>query len=308
MSDENIRPEIANMPVEQMEAIVENHTPAPEHKPSLFDAGQDADKKLTAAMNAIYTKSEARAERADVVVPSIKAHGKDPYGNPMPGHSLDEAFEKTYDFLHATKAEQKTQLEAHQLMKQVRENAAKFSVTLDDQGAMFAAMQLEEALAKEAKEQADDPWQPAAQEISRHYPGQAPHEIARGYAQLESRFRSDPVAGFSEMAHGIGQHPVAIAQQVIARYSQQQPQISQADYQAAYGIVDRTTQSLPRFNELEPDILAVIQDGNFKKTGNYEQDLRRAYNTAVQRDKKRSTADRMDRSMRASYAKIAGRK
>ena len=57
LSDENIRPEIANMPVEQMEAIVENHTPAPEHKPSLFDAGQDADKKLTAAMNAIYTKS-----------------------------------------------------------------------------------------------------------------------------------------------------------------------------------------------------------------------------------------------------------
>ena len=28
LSDENIRPEIANMPVEQMEAIVENHTPS----------------------------------------------------------------------------------------------------------------------------------------------------------------------------------------------------------------------------------------------------------------------------------------
>ena len=285
-----VSPEVQSMPVEAMERVVESRkSNEPPTKPTLFEGARESelDKKL----GKIFDKSTARD---DVVlgkrdVPSAKTN------------SLDEAFAATFDWLNAPEAEKQVRRDADKAIDDMIANAKNIGLKMTREEA--ATKLWERDHMQEAQDQANavNEWAPAAQEIQKFYPNEQPAAIAAEYARLEGRFRADPVAGFGEMANGIGVHPVQLAQQVIARYSQQQPQISQADYQRANDIVVRTAQSLPRYDELEGDMLAIIQDGNFKKTGDYSADLKRAYNTAVQRDKKRSTNDRLDRSLNAVY-------
>jgi hypothetical protein len=280
----------------KIDAITEAREPnVPESKPTIFDHSGDA--KLTSEMGKIFDKSTGKAQLADEqkTVPSI-----------TPATSLDDAFEKTAEHIYSSKEQRATVADAHKLVEQVRDRAARFGVKLDDAQAMEAAMKLEETLAQEAKAQAADPWQPAAQEISQHYPGQAPHEIARGYAQLETRLRADPVAGVAEIANGIGMHPLQLAQNIFQRYGQQQNQPTQQDVNRLYGIVEQAYSQNPRMAELEQDVLDEL--GATKRSGDPAADLHRAVQKAEAKNRKRSTSDRMDRSMNAAYDRAAGRK
>jgi hypothetical protein len=101
----------------KIEATRSAHEPnIPEPKDTLFE--HDRDGELSKELGKIYDKSEAKSTAADdrTTIPGIKPTRTDPYGNVTPGDTLDTAFEKTYDFLHAPKAEQETQRDAHRLM------------------------------------------------------------------------------------------------------------------------------------------------------------------------------------------------
>ena len=113
------------------------------------------------------------------------------------------------------------------------------------------------------------------------------------------------------MANGIGVHPVRLAQEVIARYQhpqyqQQQQQHQQQQYQqgvaALTNLVEHQYQQFPRMAELEEDILAELN--STKRSGDPAKDLQGAYRRADAKNRKRSTSDRIDRSMNRTFDRI----
>ncbi len=311
--------EYENMPVEQIDSEIANlegqlaargvdvpketkpEKPAVE-KPGLFEHGSDA--KLTKSMERVYDKAEAKDDflLGAKDVPSAKAD------------SFDDSFEKTFDWIEKSEPERTTLRDARGLLDTVRENARKFGVELSDEQAMNKAMELEQQQAAEAKAQQADPWQSAAAEIQKYYPTAKAPEIAAEYAKLEGRFRQDPVAGFSEMANGIGVHPVQLAQAVIARhqhpqYQHYQQQQQQQDYQQAVAaltnLVEQQYAANPRMAELAEDVVAELASA--KRSGDPAADLRRAVQKAEQKNRKRSTSDRIDRSMNATFDRVIKR-
>ena len=153
------------------------------------------------------TASTAKTE-ADAIVPSI-----------LPGDSTQAAMEKTWDYLHASPQEQATQREASRPVEQVRDNAAKFGVTLDDKAAMEAAMKLE---AEQANSTPSIPaeLQPALKSIAELYPNRAPHEVANEYAQIDRDFKRDPVnIAFRILQERTGLSALEVARQVAMAHS-----------------------------------------------------------------------------------------
>lgn len=300
MSDENVRPEIANMAPEQMERVIAETQPnVPESKPTIFD--HSGDSKLTKEMGAVFDKAEAKGAREDELktVPAIRSTKTDPYGNLTPGDFLDTAFEKTYDYLHAPKGEQQTQRDAHKLMKQVRENAEKFGVKLDDQTALWACMELEQKQADEARAQAGNEYAPAAEAMRSVYQDQDPNQTATWFRDVKQSFDRDPVAATAWAAEQYGMSPLQLAQQIYQRYGQQQQQPTQQDVAAVTNIVERQFAENPRMEEMADDILAELKSA--KLTGDRASDLRRAVQKAETKNRKRSSGDRIEKSMRASY-------
>ena len=151
------------------------------------DAGITED-AMRAEMSAVYDRVEAKAERAEerLTMPATTTNDE---GRP---NTLHETFTKSYEWLEASPQEQATQRAAADLVQQVRDNAAKFGVTLDDKAAMEAAMKLE---AEQANSTPGIPaeLQPALKSISEMYPNRAPHEVANEYAQIDRDFQRDPV-------------------------------------------------------------------------------------------------------------------
>jgi hypothetical protein len=110
----------------------------------------------------MYDRNQAKAERAEEakIVPSVK-----------PADSLNEAYEKTWEYLHASPKERATQRDASQLVEQVRANAAKFGVELSDTEAMKAAMELERDQARAAPSELAP-----ARRQAKNYPDPAPRK------------------------------------------------------------------------------------------------------------------------------------
>jgi DNA-binding transcriptional regulator YdaS (Cro superfamily) len=260
-----------------------------EQKPTIFDHGSDD--KLTKELGKIFDKSEGKIEALHEAkdVPSAKTD------------SFDQAFESTWDHLHASPQERATVQDAHKLVETVRANAKKFGVELTDQQAMEAAWKLEQ-------EQATAPsneYAQAEEAIRQHYPNEKPADIARAYADMETRLRQNPVAGVAKIANRLGIHPMQLAQQIALQYSGQ-AQPSAADEAAVRGIVEQVYAQNPRMEELQDDVYEALKSS--KLTGDHATDLRRAYAKAVAKDKKRSSADRMGRTMEQVYARASGAK
>ena len=296
MSDENIRPEIANMPVEQMERVIAETQPnVPESKPTIFDHSGDA--KLTSEMGKIFDKSTGKAQLADEqkTVPSVQ-----------PGDSLDSAFEKTWDHLHSTETQKATIADAHKLVEQVRANAARFGVTLTDEQAMSKAMEIEYTQQQEAKAEAGNPYNGAAEAMRSVYKDHDPNQTAQWFAQVKQSFDSDPIAATAWAAEQYGLTPLQLAQQIYQRYGQRQNQPTQQDVARLTGIVEQAYSQNPRMAELADDVVAEL--GATKRSGDPAADLRRAVQKAEAMNRKRPTSDRMDRSMNAAYDRAAGRK
>ena len=215
---------------------------------------------LGQAFGKIYDRNQAEAERAEEakIVPSI-----------TPSDSTTTAFEKTYDWLHASPEEQATQRDASQLVEQVRANAAKFGVELSDTEAMKAAMELERDQARAAPSELA----PAMEAIQRNYPDMKPHEVVGRYAEIDSYVKRSPAeaAGWIYQ-QTTGQSPLELARQIAAQHSPQQ-------HQAFYIERDINT-----FFDLVPDaakyqnqIVAALERGEIQRTGNIIADMKRVY-------------------------------
>ena len=248
-----------------------------------------------------WDKADAKSSADDdrTTIPGIKPTRTDLYGNLQPGNSLDTAFEKTYDFLHAPKGEQQTQRDAHRLMEQVKANAAKFGVELDQNTALWACMELEQKQADEARAQAGNEYAPAAEAMRSVYQDQDPNQTATWFRDVKQSFDRDPVAATAWAAEQYGMSPLQLAQQIYQRYGQQQNQPTQQDVNRLYGIVEQAYSQNPRMAELEDDVVAELNSS--KRSGDPAADLRRAVQKAEQKNRKRSSADRIEKSMRASY-------
>ena len=300
MSEENeidtagVSPAVQNMSAEAMEQAIEAHKPnVPESKPSIFD--NDADAKLTKEMGKVYDKSTAKDDfilgKRDV--PSAKAD------------NFNSAFESTYKWLNETpKAEQERMRDASALVDQVRDNAKKFGVELTEQEAMARAMELEYTLAQEAKEAAGNPYNGAAEAMRSVYKDHDPNETAQWFAQVKQSFDQDPIAATSWAAEQYGLSPLQLAQQIYQRYGQQESQPTQADVGRVQNIVEQAFAQNPRLEELNDDILNELKSESFKRSGDAAADLRWAVKRAEAKNRKRSTGDKIDRSMNATYSRM----
>ena len=280
----------------KIDAIKEAREPnVPDSKPTIFDHSGDA--KLTSEMGKIFDKSTGKAQLADEqkTVPSVQ-----------PGDSLDSAFEKTWDHLHSTETQKATIADAHKLVEQVRENAARFGVTLTDEQAMSKAMELEYVQQQEAKAEAGNPYNGAAEAMRSVYKDHDPNQTATWFAQVKQSFDSDPIAATAWAAEQYGLTPLQLAQQIYQRYGQQQNQPTQQDVARVQAMVEQEYAQNPRMEELGDDILAELKSS--KLTGDRAADLRRAVQKAEAKSRKRSTSDRLGRSMESIYDRKAGRK
>ena len=293
ISTEGVSEHVQNMPVEQMEQAIEARKPnVPESKPTIFED----DDRLTASLRKTYDRIEGKAALADEqrTIPAVKS--AEPLGT--------ESFEKSWDHIHSTKAEKTTRLEAHKAVQERIANAAKMGVTLSEQEATRMLWEEDHFQAQQEQNQAVNEWAPAAQEIQKFYPNEHPAAIAAEYARLEGRFRADPVAGAAEIANGIGMHPLQLAQQIYQRYGQQQNQPTQQDVARVQNVVEQAFAQNPRLEEIEQDVLAELQSESFKRSGDTAADLRWAVKRAEAKNRKRSTGDKIDRSMNATYSRL----
>ena len=121
--------------------------PKPMSRPTTSRASFQRPRKIDprAELAHIYDKNQAAQERAEerLTLPSTTTNED---GRP---DTLHETFTKAYEWLEASPQQQATQRAAADLVQQVRDNAAKFGVTLDDKAAMEAAMKLEAEQAKQ---------------------------------------------------------------------------------------------------------------------------------------------------------------
>ena len=270
-------------------------TAASDDNPSIFsEAGDD---KLHAELSEIYDRSQAAQERAEdrATMPAATTNDE---GRP---DTLHETFTKSYEWLHSTPKEQATQRDANKLVEQVRENAAKFGVTLTDAEAMDKAMALEQMQAQQANSTPSIPaeLQPAMQAIQQNYPGRQAHEVVSEFAQIDSDFKRDPInTAFRVLQERTGISPLEIVRQVAAAHSPQQHQQFYAErdaevvanaFMAAYPDVDQEA------------VIAAL--AKIPRSGNMAADLAKAYEMAGQKPSRPSRKGQR-RSMESEMAEV----
>jgi hypothetical protein len=103
--------------------------------------------------------------------------------------SFDAAFEQTYEFLNSSEADKASRRDAAKLVATVKENAARFGVTLSDQDALAAAMKLEEQQAAEAASE----HAPVVDDMRAVFRDATPAERSRFFRQTAEAFRQDPI-------------------------------------------------------------------------------------------------------------------
>ncbi len=312
--------EYENMPVEQIDSEIANlegqlaargvdvptetkpaATKPVAEKPGLFEHGSDA--KLTKKLEAVFDKSTARDDAilGAKEVPSAETD------------SFDEAFAASYDWLHAPEADKQVRRDADQAIDDMVKNADRIGLKMTREDA--AQKLWERDHMHEAQDQANAAaeWSGAAEAIRQHYPNEKPADIARNYASMETRIRENPVQGFAEIAQRLGYHPAQVAQamwqqfggqhQQVAQYQQQQQQQNyQQGVAALTNLVEQHYQQFPRMAELEAEIVAELE--STKRSGDPAKDLQNAYRRADSKNRKRSTSDRIDRSMNRTFDRM----
>src|SRR5262245_14399165 len=76
---------------------------------------------------------------------------------------------------------------------------------------------------------------------------------------------------------------------------------------AVESMIDRVSKSIGDFGQFEEDIIGVLGSENFKRSGNYETDLKNAYKQARRNDAKLSKEQKMDKTMRRAFDKAQRR-
>ena len=293
MSEDNIDSQISNLEGRLESAGYDSDSPPPKaetDKPSIFDESREGE--LRSSLAKIYDENHAAQERAQElqIVPSI-----------TPSDSTTTAFEKTYDYLHASPKEQATQRDASQLIDQLLENSAKFWVQFSDTDAMMAAMELEREQAR-ATPSIPAELQPSLLTIQQNYPGRQAHEVVSEFAQIDSDFKRDPInTAFRVLQERTGISPLEIVRQVAAAHSPQ-------EHQAFYAQRDAEVVA-SAFMAAYPDVdqeAVVAALSKFPRSGNMAADLAKAYEMAGRRPSRPSRKGAR-RSMESEMSEVWSR-
>jgi hypothetical protein len=244
--------------------------------------------KIRDEMSAVFDESEAAAEKVAELkmMPVVKTD------------NIDQTFEKTYEWLTASATEKAELRDASKLVDQVRDNAAKFGVTLTDADAMKAAMDLEQQQARSTPTIPAE-LQPALQTIKQAYPDRAPHEVVSRFAEIDNYVKRAPAeaAGWIYQ-QTTGQSPLELARQIAAAHSP-------AEVQQHYALRDAETY-VSAFLSAHPDVDGdqVIEAlGKIQKTGDCGRDLRAAYDLIGEKPSRRGKPKQrsMESRMRQVY-------
>jgi hypothetical protein len=261
--------------------------PSPE---TVFDHQNDS--ALTQELGAVFDKAEAREERKPEM-PSVD------------GESLSARVERSYEWNNETsKAEQRRDSDAAEALAETRKIAAKFNLSLQEAEAVKQTQ-----LLQENQQQAND-YAPVAQHLKSAFRDSTPAEAAAFFAQTKAGLDRDLIGGIAEIAQHYGAHPMHVAQMIAQRFGGQRgQQPTQEMMNALTHTVNQTAASLDRFEDHQEEILGIIQKNEIKRSGNHEQDLRRAYDLAVRRESRLTADQRLQKRLERVYDKAQrGRK
>jgi hypothetical protein len=218
---------------------------------------------------------------------------------PAKADNLSEAFDRTWDHIHSTPEERASLKNASDLVSQVREQAAKFSVTLTDAEAFKAALDLENAQRLEnTKEFA------TGAEAMRSVAHGDPNETAKFFATVKRNMDARPVETLQWLAAQYGVSPQALG---MAQAPQQQPQqFAPQDEATVQAMLDKVIPTLEGFDE--DAAYELIASGKVKLTGDAERDLRNAHKAARRASAKLTPEQRLEKSMSRIYDRKMGGK
>lgn len=181
--------------------------------------------------------------------------------------SIEQAFERTSQWLDMPVEERKSLATASEDIAARRAEADRLGITLEQHAALTAI----EAGKSDQRQAAA--YEPAAAVMRAIYPEAHPSEVAQRYAEIDRFVRADPVAGLRWLAEQYGVDPRQIAP---APQAPAQPQ----DVRSA---VVNFAESKPDWVQHQGSILAEMNSGRFAFTGNTEADLQRAYDVVKSR-------------------------
>ena len=258
-------------------------TPAQEtaEKPSVFEPCQND--TLAKELGKIYDKHEAKSERQ-------------PEFPSREGERLDERVERAYEWSELSKAERVLQSDAAKDVAALKETAAKYGVDMQT-----AELIRQNHLIAEGQKQAAE-YAPVAEHLRSAFSESSPVEAARFFSDVKRSMDADPVGTIAWLASQYGLSPAHVGQ----RLAQMQPH-TPVQLEAVERQITHAASQLEHFADFEDEILGIVSDKNFKRTGDYVADLKSAYNAAVKKEKKLSPDERLEKQLSKIYDKAQAR-
>jgi hypothetical protein len=267
-------------------------TPAPASDGKSFEASMDA------SMNAVFDRMENRAEKRDHVEAVV---GPPAQVDATASKSIDETFERTFDYLNMPKAEQQKLADERQRIDEIKKFAGEHNLS-------FA-----EAQAYKHSQQPGQPGQlppelsKSIESVRELYPSDEPSAVFEQYAAIDKMVKADPIHGIAWIAQQSGVNPLQLAQGLAVRYGDQTALMTNAER-----IIDDWFGSNPDAAQFENLMVEAIESGAVKRTGHMASDLEAAFKHAqkVQKAerKQRKQGKHLDRSFAEIYDRAAARR
>jgi hypothetical protein len=260
------------------------------------DDGKSFESSMDSAMNSVFDKLEGKSDKQDhreasLGPPTVVEESKD---------KLGDTFSKVYDYL---------EMSPQQQAQQAKERAA-----IDDIKQFAAEHNLSFAEAQSYKQGQEPNVQPGQQpqlapelskvaEATKALGYDAPfHEVVDRYNQIDRLVQSDPVQGVTWIAQQAGLNPLQLAQQIALRYGQESALLGSAEHVVNDFFTDNADAA-----KLEDAMLAAVESGKVRRTGNVQADLEAAFKYAQRQAKKEGTAKRQGKHLDRSLSEIYDR-
>jgi hypothetical protein len=224
----------------------------------------------------------------------------DPEMPPLHGeHSVEDTMNALAEWTDKPLAERKELAAAHAELEGRRAEAKRLGLTLEQAEAMKQSAMLQDQAAQSAKAaQLPHQLSEAVAAIQEMYPAQDPAEVSRNYVAIDKFIKADPVAGIEWLAEQFGIN----TPQLVAELTQR------SELGAVTAAVDAFYRSNPDAANLENDALAILNSGDFRRSGNTAADLARVFELAKGRRAKPRKGGRasLETRMRQVYEEHAG--
>lgn len=220
---------------------------------NVFDAAQGD--KLAGEFGKIYDANEKASEKeaAQAMPPRL-------------GESINETMERAHDWSQLPKAEQDRQRNDAANDRDLKAEAERRGVTLEQLTALKAndAIKEQTKVAQKnfetLKEVTD--WRSSFDQVKQYYPGMSPTAINAARNELETRFRNNPAATIPDMIKSIGRDPLQVIQEIQARLQNDPGQL--ALDQAMEKFFTAVPAARGRAVELGKEIQRAIDDGEME--------------------------------------------